>query len=79
LAVCNDSENPFDRLKDALLGQLRKSKWQSSFELFRLPMEMQGLKPIILMGKLKQHLPPGISSDNDFFLPCSCSPTTIHA
>jgi hypothetical protein len=31
-------------------------------------MEMQGLKPRILMGKLKQHLPPGISPDNDLFL-----------
>ncbi len=31
-------------------------------------MEMQGLKPSVLMGKLKQHLPPGVSSDNDLFL-----------
>jgi hypothetical protein len=45
-----------------------KSKWQSYFELLRLPMEMQGLKPSVLMGKLKQHLPPGVSPDNDLFL-----------
>jgi hypothetical protein len=31
-------------------------------------MEMQGLKPSVLMGKLKQHLSPGVSSDNDLFL-----------
>jgi hypothetical protein len=31
-------------------------------------MEMQGLKPRVLMGKLKQHLPPGVSPDNDLFL-----------
>ncbi len=31
-------------------------------------MEMQGLKPSVLMGKLKQHLPPGVSPDNDLFL-----------
>jgi hypothetical protein len=68
LDVCNDSENPFERLKDALLGQFRMSKWQSYFELLHLPMEMQGLKPSILMGKLKQQLPPGISLDNDLFL-----------
>ncbi len=30
-------------------------------------MEMQGLKPSVLMGKLK-HLPPGVSPDNDLFL-----------
>jgi hypothetical protein len=36
--------------------------------LLRLPMEMQGLKSSILMGKLKQHLPPGVSPDNDLFL-----------
>jgi hypothetical protein len=28
------------------------------FELLRLPMEMQGLKPSVLMGKIKQHLLP---------------------
>jgi hypothetical protein len=30
-------------------------------------MEMQGLKPSVLMGKLKQNLPPGVSPDNDLF------------
>jgi hypothetical protein len=31
-------------------------------------MEMQGLKPCVLMGKLKQHLSPGVSPDNDLLL-----------
>ncbi len=31
-------------------------------------MEMQGLKPSVLMGQLKQHLPPVVSPDNDLFL-----------
>jgi hypothetical protein len=31
-------------------------------------MEMQGLKPNVLMRKLKQHLPPGASPNNDHFL-----------
>jgi hypothetical protein len=31
-------------------------------------MEMLGLKPSVLMGKLKQLLPPGVSQDNDIFL-----------
>jgi hypothetical protein len=66
--MCNDSDEPFDHLKNTLLGQFGKSKWQSCFELLRLPMEMQGLKPSILMGKLKQHLSPGVSPDNDLFL-----------
>jgi hypothetical protein len=57
LDTCNDSEQPFDQLKNTLLGQFGKSKWQSYFELLRLPMEMQGLKPSVLMGKLKQNLP----------------------
>ncbi len=55
-------------MKNTLLGQFGKSKWQSYFELLRLPMEMQGLKPSVLMGKLKHHLPPGVSPDNDLFL-----------
>ncbi len=68
LDLCNDSDQPFDLLKEVLLGQFRKSKWQSYFKLLRLPMNMQGLKPSILMGKLKQHLPPGVSPDTDLFL-----------
>jgi hypothetical protein len=55
-------------LKNTLFGQFRKSKWQSYFELLRFPMEMQGLKPSVLMGKLKQHLSPGVSPDNYLFL-----------
>jgi hypothetical protein len=66
--VCNSSDEPFDFLKNTLLGQFGKSKWQSYFELLRLPLEMQGLKPSVLMGKLKQNLPPGASPDNDLFL-----------
>ncbi len=68
LDVCNDSDQPFDWLKTTLLGQFGKSKWQSYFELLRLPVEMQGLKTSVFMGKLKQHLPPGVSPDNDLFL-----------
>ncbi len=68
LDVWNDSDEPFDYLKTTLLGQFGKSKWQSYFELLRLPMEMQRLKPSVLMGKLKQHLPPGVSPDNYLFL-----------
>jgi hypothetical protein len=80
LDVCNDSEDPFFCLKDALLGQFGKSKWQSYFELLRFPMEMPGLKPSVVMGKLKQHLPPGVSPDTDrFFGYVPCSPAAIHA
>jgi hypothetical protein len=68
LDVCSDSDELFDFLKNTLLGQFGKSKLQSYFELLRLPMEMQGLKLSVLMGKLKQHLPPGVSPDNDLFL-----------
>ncbi len=32
------------------------------------PMDMQGLKPSILMGKLKQHLPPGVIPYTDLFM-----------
>jgi hypothetical protein len=31
-------------------------------------MEMQGFKPSALIGKLKQHLPPGVSPNTDLFL-----------
>jgi hypothetical protein len=66
--VYNDSDQPFDHLKEVLFGEFGKSKWQSYFDLLCLPKEMQGLKPSALMGKLKQHLPPGVSPDKDLFL-----------
>ncbi len=53
LDTCNDSDEPFDFLKNTLLGQFGKSKWQSYFEVLCFPMEMQRLKPSVLMGKLK--------------------------
>jgi hypothetical protein len=68
LDVCNDSAELFNFLKNTWLGQFGKSMWQSYFELLCLPMEMQGLKPSVLIGNLKQHLPPGVSPDSDLFL-----------
>jgi hypothetical protein len=42
-------------------------------------MEMQGPKPSVLIGKLKQHLPHSISPDNDlFFGNVFDSPATFH-
>jgi hypothetical protein len=35
--ACNESDQPFDKLKTVLLGQFNKSQWQSYFELLRLP------------------------------------------
>jgi hypothetical protein len=40
LDACNDSDEPFDFLKNTLLGQFGQSKYQSYFELRRLPMEI---------------------------------------
>ncbi len=71
--ACNESDQPFVDLKTALLGQFGKSKWQSYFELLRLPLDMQGLKPSILMSKLKQSLPHGVSPENDL----STCPATV--
>jgi hypothetical protein len=70
LDVCNNSDNPFDCLKDALLGQFGKSKWQSYFELLRLPMKMQGLKPSVLMGSLNNSLLVFLLTRISFW-PCS--------
>jgi hypothetical protein len=66
--VCSESVQPFDLLKEDLLRQFGKIKYQSYFELLQLPMEMLGLKPSILMGKLKQLFPHGINPNNDLFL-----------
>jgi hypothetical protein len=38
LDVCNESDKPFGYLKNTLLRQFGKSKWQSYFELLCLPM-----------------------------------------
>jgi hypothetical protein len=68
--VCNDSYQPLVHLKTVLPWQFGESKWQSYFELLHLLLEMQGLKPSILMGKLKQHLPQGVNPDTDLFCQC---------
>jgi hypothetical protein len=68
LDVCNDFAELFDFLKILCLDSLERASG-SHFELLHLPMEMQGLKPSVLVGKLKQHLPPGVSPDKgDLFL-----------
>ncbi len=66
--VCNNSDQSFDLLKEVLLGQFGKSKWQSYFDLLHLPMKTQGFKPGALMEKLNKHLLPGVSLDTDLFL-----------
>jgi hypothetical protein len=66
--ACNELDKLFYDLKAVLLGKLGKSKCQSYFELLCLPLDMQGLKPSILMVKLKQSLPHGVSPYNDLFL-----------
>ncbi len=71
LDVCNESDETYDCSKNNLFGQFRKSKWQSCFGLLHLPMEVQGLKPSVLMGKLKQHSPPVFLHITIFSLPCS--------
>jgi hypothetical protein len=78
LDVCNDSDHPFDLLKTVLLGQFGKNMWQSYFELLQLPMDMQGLKPSILMGKLKQHLPASWSFSRHRSFPWPCFSFACH-
>jgi hypothetical protein len=68
-------------LKEVLLGQFEKRKWQYYFELLRLPMEMQCLKPSVLMGKLK---PSSIflsvsAQTTTFFWQVFDLPATFHA
>jgi hypothetical protein len=63
------SSQPFENLKIVLLEQqFGKSKWQSYFDLLHLPLDMQGLKPSILMGKLKQSFSHSVSPEKDLFL-----------
>jgi hypothetical protein len=45
LDVCNDSDEPFDCLKDALLGQCSKSKW-----LFASPWKCRASSPVFSWG-----------------------------
>ncbi len=78
LDVCSDSDEPFDFLKNTLLGQFGKSKWQSYFELLHLPMEMQGLKPSVLMGKVKQNLSRSITRQRSFSCNVFDAPSAIH-
>ncbi len=77
--TCNKSDQPFDNLKAVLLGQFGKIKWQSYFELLRLPLDMQGLKPSILMGNSNSvfHMVSALTMICS--LPCSHLTATFHA
>jgi hypothetical protein len=66
--TCNDSDQLFGDVKNVLLGQFGMSKCKSYFDLLRLPLGTDSLKQSILIGKLKQLLPDGVSPDNDLFL-----------
>jgi hypothetical protein len=50
LDVCNDSDEPFDQLKNTLLGQFGKSKWQFYFELLRPPWKCRASSPAFSWG-----------------------------
>jgi hypothetical protein len=50
------------------MGSVQRASGNLILNCFGSPMEMQGLKPSILMGKLKQHLPPGVSPDTYLFM-----------
>ncbi len=46
LDVCNDSAEPSDYLKNTLLSQFGKSKWQSYFELLASPWKFRASNPV---------------------------------
>jgi hypothetical protein len=50
LDVCNEFDKPFNYLKNTLLGQFGKSKWQSYFELLRLPWKCRASSPAFSWG-----------------------------
>jgi hypothetical protein len=78
LDVCNNSDEPFEHLKNTVLGKSGKSKWQSYFELLHLPMEMpQAQRP---HGEAKTTSSTRCSSGQRSFLGhVSCSPSPFHA
>jgi hypothetical protein len=69
--ICNESDKPFDLLKDVLLGQFRKSKKQLYFELLWLPIKMRVLQPSILVGNSNSSSPMASAPTHTFSSPCS--------
>jgi hypothetical protein len=50
LGVCNDSDEPFDELKNTLLGQFGKSKWQSYLSSYASPWKCRASSPVFSWG-----------------------------
>jgi hypothetical protein len=71
--VCNESDQPFDLLKEVLLGQFEKSKWHSYFELLWLPIEMQGLSPAFSWENSNNTSPMVSAQTTAFSSPCFLS------
>jgi hypothetical protein len=65
--VCFDSDQPYDHLKDVLLGHLERANGSLTLTCFAFPWKCKASSPA-LMGRFKQHLPQGVSLDTDLFL-----------
>jgi hypothetical protein len=76
--VCNDSDQPFDRLKEVLLGRFGKSMWQSYFDLLRFPVEMQGLSLALSWGNSNSIPLQESVRTQIFFGNVFDTPTTFH-
>jgi hypothetical protein len=71
LHVCNDSDDPFDCLKDALLGQFGKSKWQTYFEFFASLWKCRASSPAFSWGSSNSTCLQEFIQTQICFYPCS--------
>ncbi len=64
--VSNELDQPFDLLKEGLLGQFGKSKWQSYFELLRFPMECRATSPAFSWENSNNTYPMALAQTTTF-------------
>jgi hypothetical protein len=60
--------DPYAVLCDFLIKNFGKNKWFSYFQLLSLPIAVENVRPLELLGKLKNHLPFGASDNNELFM-----------
>ena len=61
-------EDPYEALRHFLISQFGKSKWISYFELLRLPVIVEDIRPLAVFTKLKSLLPFGADQNNEIFM-----------
>ena len=60
--------DPYTELCDFLIKNFGRNKWHSYFQLLSLPIAVENVRPLQVLGQLKSLMPFGASDNNEIFM-----------